>query len=459
MIRLATLLAGSLVFVASSSAEPLDGVWRSQGYGFVFQVQGPVWKAFEVTSTTCVTGFTASRAAVAAPGREATFKMKDGSVLFVRAGGAGDRKLLHFDGSASDVRIDRLPQMPAVCDLPVANTPLGNFEVFTRTWAENYISFDLKQTDWDKVVAANQAKVDSTTTPAQLFDIFVAMIKPFGDAHTGIEAPKLKREFRGMRLGTDRVVKGGFDKFQKSGMRTLLAVTERAYLHNPLRKFCNSQLQYGHIDERTGYLRILSFSGFSKHDDFAAGLAALESALDTIFADRTLAALVIDVRINLGGADPYGLAIASRLAATGYLAYSKEARADPADHNKWTPADRSEIRPSTRPGFQGPVVELIGPLTISAGETFTQALMGRTPHITRIGENTQGVFSDVLGRRLPNGWSFALPNEVYRTPEGTAFDGTGIPPDITVPVFADADVAAGKDPGLAKALEILGKKE
>ena len=455
MVRLATLLAGSLVFLASSPAEPLDGVWRSQGYGFVFQVKGAAWKAFEVTSTTCVSGFTASRTAGAAPGREATFKMKDGGILFVRAGGAGDHKLLHFDGSVSDVRIDRLPEMPAVCDLPAANTPLGNFEVFSRTWAENYISFDLKQTDWDKVVAANQANVDSTTTPAQLFDLFVAMIKPFGDAHTAIEAPKLKRGFSGIRPGTDRVAKGGLDKFQKNGMRTLLAVTERAYLHAPLRKFCKGQLQYGHIDERTGYLRILSFSGFSKPDDFAAGLAALESALDTIFSDRTLAALVIDVRINLGGYDPYGLEIASRLAAGNYMAYAKQARSDPADHDQWTPSDRSEIQPSSRPGFKGPVVELIGPLTISAGETFTQALMGRTPHITRIGENTQGVFSDVLDRRLPNAWSFALPNEVYRTPEGTAFDGTGIPPDVAVPVFTDADVAAGKDPGVAKALEVL----
>jgi len=31
----------------------------------------------------------------------------------------------------------------------------------------------------------------------------------------------------------------------------------------------------------------------------------------------------------------------------------------------------------------------------------------------------------------------------------------GIPPDIEVPVLADADVAAGKDPGMARALEIL----
>jgi len=110
------------------------------------------------------------------------------------------------------------------------------------------------------------------------------------------------------------------------------------------------------------------------------------------------------------------------------------------------------------PGFRGPVVEPIGPLTISAGETFTQALMGHSPHIVRIGENTQGVFSDVLGRQLPNGRRFGLPNEIYRTADGTIFDLVGIPPDIEVPVFADADVAAGKDPALAMALEILSRQ-
>jgi C-terminal processing protease CtpA/Prc len=84
--------------------------------------------------------------------------------------------------------------------------------------------------------------------------------------------------------------------------------------------------------------------------------------------------------------------------------------------------------------------------------------MGRTPHVVRIGENTQGVFSDVLGRNLPNGWHFGLPNEIFRTARGTTFDGPGIPPDIIVPVFADDDIAAGKDPAIAKALAILGQK-
>jgi len=84
--------------------------------------------------------------------------------------------------------------------------------------------------------------------------------------------------------------------------------------------------------------------------------------------------------------------------------------------------------------------------------------MGRTPRVVRIGENTQGVFSDVLDRKLPNGWRFGLPNEIYRDSKGKVFDGAGISPDIPAPVFADEDVAAGRDPGMAKALEALRGK-
>ncbi len=55
-------------------------------------------------------------------------------------------------------------------------------------------------------------------------------------------------------------------------------------------------------------------------------------------------------------------------------------------------------------------------------------------------------------------WHFGLPNEVFRTEQGTTFDGSGIAPDIAVPVFADADAAAGRVPAMAKALEVLQKK-
>jgi len=238
-------------------------------------------------------------------------------------------------------------------------------------------------------------------------------------------------------------------------MHQLLATTDRAFVKGPLRTFCNDQIEYGRISDSIGYLRIWSFYGYSERRGFHAGQEALETALDGIFADPGLKGLVIDVRINFGGDDPYGLAIASRLATTEYVAYTKYARAEPVTRNRWTPGDPSVVRPSSRPGFRGPVVVLTGPLTISAGETLTQALMGRTPHVTRVGENTQGVFSDVLVRRLPNGWSFGLPNEVYRTAQGQAFDMPGISPDISVPVFLDDDVLSGNDPAMKKALEVL----
>jgi C-terminal processing protease CtpA/Prc len=94
---------------------------------------------------------------------------------------------------------------------------------------------------------------------------------------------------------------------------------------------------------------------------------------------------------------------------------------------------------------------------MSAAETFTQALMGRTPRVTMVGENTQGLFCDPLARRLPNGWLFSLPNAVYRT-DGKTFDVAGIPPDVRVPVFADEDVAAGRDPVMTMAVGLLSRQ-
>ncbi|MEY2858290.1 MAG: hypothetical protein RLZZ74_2602, partial [Cyanobacteriota bacterium] len=73
----------------------------------------------------------------------------------------------------------------------------------------------------------------------------------------------------------------------------------------------------------------------------------------------------------------------------------------------------------------------------------------------RIGENTQGVFSDVLGRTLPNGWKFGLGNQFSLNESGKNFETEGIPPDIEVPVFTDEDLANGRDSAIEKAEEIL----
>lgn len=82
----------------------------------------------------------------------------------------------------------------------------------------------------------------------------------------------------------------------------------------------------------------------------------------------------------------------------------------------------------------------------------------RRPAVERIGENTMGAFSDVGARHLPNGWTFGLPNELFLTERGTSFDRSGIPPTIAVPTLKTADLAAGRDPGLDRAIAVLSAR-
>lgn len=449
------LLSFSGIIITASAYSPgpksFDGIWESRGYGLVLSISGSVLKESEITTATCVEGVKAERQTFKSGGWDASFKSKEGLLLLKR--GKGDaHAILHLEDSVADIHLDRIDAVPDVCNQPIADTPIGNFEVFARTWAENYISFELRHADWDVVVANFRRHVTSQTTPAQLFEIFEAMIEPLGDLHTYVAAPSLKRSTPTFwRPGTSSIVGGRPGDFADHERRRLFDMMNRAFLNRAPQMFCNKHLQYGHIDDSIGYLRILSFGGFARHND----LRALETAMDKIFADAKLTALVIDMRLSFGGSDELGLAIANRLTDRKYLAYTVQARSNPSKGDQWTEAESIMVRPTSRPGFRGPVVELTSSITMSAAETFSEALMGRLPRIIRIGENTQGVFCDVLDRHLPNGWTFGLPNAVYRTAKGIAFDLTGIPPDGNVPPFSEGDLAAGKDPGLAKAVQLL----
>jgi hypothetical protein len=449
VIRYAIVVTLCLSGAVSIDAQSVDGGWRSEGYGLYFDVSGPTIKAFEVTAVSCLPAFTAQRTSDATGG-DVVFKVVDRPTTFIlRSGGRADRRLLHMNGAASDIVIQRAAA-PAACSKPTADTPLMNFDVFTRTWAEQYGFFDVRHIDWAAVVAAQRPRVTDRTTPKELFQILKEMIEPFQDAHTSIRAETINETFSGSRRGPNWL--------ERADRPRAFDIVEQKYLRTPLRSFCNEQVQYARLDDGVAYLRIRSFSGYGAQAGFESGLTALEDALDAIFGDASSwRGLVIDVRINGGGSDPYGLAIASRLTGAEYVAYAKQARSDPANPGRWSDPQPSVVRPATKASFHGPAVELTGILSVSAAETFTQALIKRAPHVTRVGENTQGVFSDVLGRTLPNGWRFGLPNERFVT-DGKSYDGPGIPPDVTVPVFPKSDLEAGRDGALERALTLLAQR-
>ena len=445
--RRATLFSAAILLTAPHAASAQSGLWLSEGYGYFFDVTPDTLRAFEITGISCLPSFVGA-VRPAPSGAVAAYQLGGAPVIvLLLADSTAGRMRFHENGAASDVVLRRASARPAVCDHPAADTPLSNFDVFTRTWAEQYGFFDVRHVDWPAVVAANRGKVSDTTSAAGLFAVLRGMIEPLQDAHTYIGAPDPNLRFSGYRPSGDRLPREQWDR--------AYATVER-YLTTPLHSFCNGRLEFGMLAPDVGYLRIRSFGTYVPSGSFDEGLVALEAALDTIFASASRwKGFVTDVRINGGGADPYGLAIARRLTAKDYVAYVKEARLDPADASRWTPGQPSWVRVTNRPGFRGRVVHLIGTQSVSAAETFTQALLNREPAVTRVGQNTQGVFSDVLGRRLPNGWRFGLPNERFVT-NGKSYDGPGIPPTIVVPVFPPSDLASGRDSAIEKALEILG---
>lgn len=416
-----------------------DGFWRSDGYGFLIEIRGSHMKAFETTSISCLLAWSAERDSALSKEGVTVFAREKGLVT-IGAGPSHDQRTMQLSYSVSPIGLQRLAQAPETCSQPMLDTPSNNYAVFWQTFSEQFALFPAYPVDWGRVDREYRPRVTSRTVPEELFKVLTEMVDPFHNAHIDVRAKAIGREYWGYKPTSDVL--------QTKHADAIRQIIETRYLDGKLHLYCNGNVGYGTIHDKIGFLRILSFENYTAEE--------LEPALDEIFSQSSkLKGLIIDVRINEGGSDAYGLAIASRLTGTRYFAYSKVARNSLNGPLSFTAPESSWVPSTSRPGFLGEVVLLTGPDSFSAAETFAMALMNRKPSVTRIGEDTQGVFSDKLRRRLPNGWSFALPNEVYLTQSGKSYDVIGVPPDIRVPVFDANDVAEKRDRGIDKALEVL----
>ena len=272
LVAVATFLAGQAA--AAQSASGYRGFWRSEGYGLVFAVSDTLMQEYEISGADCLPSQSLKPVARSGPGVEAAYGA-DGSVALILSGTGADSKRLQGEGAASYISLRRVAELPGACRENVPNTPMGVFDVFSSTWAEHYILFDEQHANWPATVAAARARVTPSMAPDSLFDLLAGMITPFHNAHTFVVAPALKRSTRTYREGTDRVMKHRGPEFRSTDIPALFAPTEQHYLKEPLRDFCNGVVRFAHLDDSTGYLRILGESNYTKAGDFASGLVAL----------------------------------------------------------------------------------------------------------------------------------------------------------------------------------------
>ncbi|MEU2776899.1 S41 family peptidase [Streptomyces sp. NPDC007162] len=422
-----------------------DGVWRTDGYGTLLAVGARGLQEYQTTAVSCLKGDFSKAGA-----RQGTYNA-DGDVLTLRLAADGEHARLDDDSEVGHRRLRRIGSLPAACTRPPSTDPRASFDVFWQSFEENYPFFATKGIDWHAVRDRYRPLVHEDTPRSDLFGIFSRMIEPLHDAHVLVQDGD--RHYGVVRPGTTAPGPELDSRVKKFVVaRDLKGATGR-------QDFADGLITYADLDGGLGYLRIADFDGYNRDDDsYGADLTELDRMLKTVLTPartRSLHGLIIDLRVNGGGSDALGIHIAERLTDTPYVAYSKRVRDDPADQARHTPPEPVRVTPAPGSRYTGPVALLTGGSTISAGETFTQALLDRPGRTVRIGQPTQGVFSDIMVRYLPDGMAAWLPNEEYLTRTGRTFDGAGIPPNITEPVFTDEEFAKNRDSAFDRAVALL----
>jgi tetratricopeptide (TPR) repeat protein len=165
-------------------------------------------------------------------------------------------------------------------------------------------------------------------------------------------------------------------------------------------------------------------------------------------------ALVVDVRDNTGGTSKTAGQVAQRF-ADRKRHYSTSRTRYGAKHEALGMVEYRNVEPGGPLQFIGPTVLLTNRGTASAAERFVLALRV-LPHVTVVGDLTEGALSAQFPDRMPNGWTLWVSFHNVTDLNGVNWDGVGIPPDLRV-VNTAADVAAGVDRPLEFAQQFLEK--
>jgi hypothetical protein len=423
------LLFGSPAFSGEDSLSSLPhGVWLSDGYGYVVNVTANNIQTFDISSAGCVRGD--------------DYLVDPFHAFYGRPELEGQGQFVLNRYPTRD-RLRQLDALPDACLRPVAGPDREqNLAVFASTFAELYPFFDARGVDWDRQVL--NARSDSRD---DLFQLLTDMVAPLGDGHVSIEAED-------QTLSSDAVVAPGLAPDGQAWSWRSIRASMREYLQSddgpmdaPVSVTANRRVLYGRLPDGIGYIAPLAMGAWAENQTeettAAEQVVAVAQVLDAILEELgPLRGMIIDLRANSGGLDAVSMEIVSRFAHARTLAFRKSAaRGDLYD---------VYVAPSASIRFEQPIAVLVGPNTVSAGETAALAFAA-LPQGRLFGQATRGILSDAIPKTLPNGWRFTLSVETHVAPDGTPVEVQGVQPDLVTPSPASSapEDMWGRDFGIA----------
>lgn len=421
--------------VPSEIPQKLEGVWESEGYGYLLHVQNGVARIFDRTAISCIP-------------KEYFF---DGASEEVHTWPVilkknGKEFIYQSSNILTSLRFFRLAELPVLCagggTSPSDDANL-NFDVLWQTFKEHYAFFKERNVDWE----ALRERFRPMVTQDNLQPVLQEMLYHFQEDHVTLitSGDDFINRFDAGAFRT-------FDLFNRETNNTLSQPELKAYVAGEYEKIvgnvlgnylngnfnfgANQLIFWGTLEHNIGYLLIGQFAGYSEEELKEALTEALNALKDTD-------GMIIDIRGNLGGFDQFALEAAGRFINENQLAWTVRARSK----YHFTPPQKVMVQATGPIQYTKPLVILTSLATSSAAELFAIALQQRQD-TKLVGETTNGIFSTMLDKTLPNGWRFTLSNERVAGPDGTIYEAVGIPVDIQIPLPNLSERNEGIDPAL-----------
>ncbi len=325
--------------------------------------------------------------------------------------------------------------------------PRKIFDELWSTFNDRYPFFQLRNVDWNKQYDTYRSQITDTTLDEQLFDLICQMLAPLNDGHVELEG-----RFNGRkRFFTAEETPRFYREFSDGDIKRLFKTTERTLVAHGFASPQSTVAWLLHYSRSAsfGYLRILELEGVKRRK--------LTEALDHIARDfGELDGFIIDIRDCPGGDDSTAISIINRFCDQKRVAFHRKTKIGPGE-DEFTPLKTWHIEPEGDIQFTGPIVLLTCDSVFSGGESFALAIR-QLPHVTIVGDHTNGIFSYQLEKKLPNGWKYCLSYQIYLSAEMICYEGKGVPPHIEL-LNRKADLETGTDPLIVRALDLLTSRQ
>lgn len=431
------------------------GVWQSKNDGKVFKIyesdEGGKVDIYDIT-------FAPPSLCSRFESRNYTEYVKD------RTLSASENTLVMKHKTAiHSTKLTKLKGLPPSCKNTKTKDVYKNFDFFMSTFREHYAFLDHRlNKSFDEV----EKNARNDLTRGKVLDAVLGdFVLSLHDNHTSLEADdhnyegeSNRRDVYDLMSNLSEILKTTRQKLDweeklEEHFQTFFAMVEKNYVAD-LHKEANGLLVWGvlkGVNEPIGFLQIRAMQGFAKGiGGFHLGVEKINEAMD-YFEGEKVRGLIIDIRLNGGGWDRIGLELAKRMTSSKRTAYFKKFKLP--ESKQYTGPLEIFLKPKKESPLSNVASYIMmSAFTRSAAETFALAA-SQMPQVTLVGSPSNGMFSDMLTKKMPNGWKFSLSNEVYyvvKDGKEQTFEVVGLQPKFMFPndFLESSNIEKGIDTGL-----------